>query len=105
MPWLRAPSLRHIEIQAARSARGGSRRLADSAEVARGVRRREGDATLRALVPNRRGLDAARWPPADARDRGRPARRLRRPTTRRTSTRRSPRPLAAFGEVVAPARA
>ncbi len=49
--------LRHIEITSFVSPRWIPQ-LADSAEVARGVRRREG-LTLSALVPNRRGLDAA----------------------------------------------
>ncbi|HVK78110.1 MAG TPA: hydroxymethylglutaryl-CoA lyase [Kofleriaceae bacterium] len=49
--------LRHIEITSFVSPRWIPQ-LADSAEVARGVTRRDG-VVLSALVPNRRGLDAA----------------------------------------------
>ncbi|MBE7454495.1 MAG: hydroxymethylglutaryl-CoA lyase [Kofleriaceae bacterium] len=92
--------LRHIEITSFVSPRWIPQ-LADSAEVARGVRRREG-LTLSALVPNRRGLDAAL-----AAGMKEIAVFLSASEThnKKNINKTIAETLAAFGEVVAPARA
>ncbi len=92
--------LRHIEITSFVSPRWIPQ-LADSAEVARGVRRREG-LTLSALVPNRRGLDAAL---AAGMKEIAVCLSASETHNKKNINKTIAETLAAFGEVVAPAQA